>query len=457
MSKSKNKTLKIEYKFKNNGLIIKAKGRNFHLTYPKDIWNSYPKEQKNFLIDNLVYLLTVNIPLIAPVDGIYYKNTSLPFFKPLIDLLMIDGIPSAVHSYKDSTFKRLKEFHNYKYIFKDETIKFPIDKDSSKTNKDIAIVPLSFGKDSLSSLGILREIGIKPICIYINDTESPSENKIKLKMIKRIKKEEGIKAYTLTNEIEQLNDFEFWNTEEGCLGYMHMIMGFCLLALPFVHYFKAKYIILGNQQDMNFSFVNKDGFLTYPAPDQNSTWQKQMSKMIKLITSNKTQVASVIEPLTNIALMNLLHLRYSDLGQYEVSCDCLDASKEPRWCHNCPKCARLSLFMKAFGIDTRLVGFKSDLLSKRHKKLYSVFGGKEIDQYEQSQEAKEQQLLAFYLLYKRGERAELIDYFRQKYFKKVQKDIRKLKGKYLRIFETANLPGELRRRILTIFKDQLGC
>lgn len=455
MTKRKNNTLNIESRIKANGISLKVKGESFNLIYPKKIWKAYPQKQKVFLNDNLVYLLTINIPFVAPVDTIKYKNISLPYLKPYIDALTIDGIPSAVHNYEDSTFKILKDFNDYNYIFKDKKVKLPSNKKPLEVDEETAIVPLSFGKDSLTTLGILKEAGIKPICIYINDTESPSENKIKLKMAKRFPKEQNIKVYTITNEIEKLNDFELWDTKEGCLGYMHMIMGFCLMLMPFARYFKAKYIVLGNQQDMNFSFINKDSFLTYPAPDQTHRWLTNMSRMVKEITPGNIQITSVIEPLVNITLMGLLHNRYPDLGQYEVSCDCLDASNEPRWCHNCSKCARLGLFMKAWGIDTSYCGFKHDLLEMEHKKLYSLFGGKKTDQYEESKEAKEQQFLAFYLACKRGERGELIDYFKKNFLSKDKNKVEKLKDKYLKIYDIIDMSEVLKKKVRAIFKEQL--
>jgi len=430
MPKSKNKTLKIKHELKSDGLLLKTNGFKFRLIYPENIWQAYPEKQKRFLIDNLVYLLTVNIPFISGKDTIIYEDISIPYFRPIIDLLVKESIPSAVHSYDISTFEALKNFNNYQFIFKDKSIKKPPTR-FPNLREDIAVMALSMGKDSLTTLGILKDMDIKPICVYINDTVSPSENKIKLNMVNKLKNEQNVKIHIVTNEIEKLNDFEFWNMPESCLGYIHMMMGFSLILVPFVHFYRAKYIALGNQKDMNFSFINKDGFRTYPAVDQTSKWTHRFSQVIGQISQNKAYVRSYIEDFTNIKLIHLLHKKYANLGKFQVSCDSLDKSDEKRWCHNCSKCARLSIFMKAHGIDTKRVGFKKDLLSKEHKRLYTIFNGSETDEYEQSKEAKEQQLLAFYLAYKRGEKGYLIDYFKKYYLNKVKKNIKRLKEKYL--------------------------
>ena len=78
MPKSKNKTLKIKHELKSDGLLLKTNGFKFRLIYPENIWQAYPEKQKRFLIDNLVYLLTVNIPFISGKDTIIYEDISIP-------------------------------------------------------------------------------------------------------------------------------------------------------------------------------------------------------------------------------------------------------------------------------------------------------------------------------------------------------------------------------------------
>jgi 7-cyano-7-deazaguanine synthase in queuosine biosynthesis len=318
-----------------------------------------------------------------------------------------------------------------------------------------AILSLSCGKDSLLSLGVCDEIGLNPISIYINDTVSPPENKIKTKFVKKIAKEFGFKFFIVKNEIEKLNDFEFWDKDESCIGYTHMVTGFCFISLPFSHYYKAKYIVVGNQQNMNFKFCNKNGFLTYPAFDQTRRWMKQQDIMIKIMTSGKVSVMSVIEPLTNIAIVRILHKRYEKLGKYEVSCDCLDASLEKRWCHNCSKCARLSLLMRANGISLERVGFKRNLLDKKHKNLYCLFDGKEIDCYEKSREARDEQLLAFYMAYRNNQRGYLIDLFKKKFLEEAKSREDHLFKKFFSIHKSITMPKKIEKRVLSIFREEL--
>ena len=430
------------------GINISFRNKNYNLVYPEKIWKSYPN--KNVLIRNLTPLATLSLPLMLNIKKVYY-NAPKPFFQKQFKKLLLKDLPSSTYDNKQDAIKLAKKFLEIKYEFEQTKLKERNMK-YNKPQKPRAIIPLSFGKDSLLSLAVSREIGLNPVSIYIDDTISPTENKLKLAQGKKLAKEFKQKHYVVINNIEKLNDFETWNKPETSFNYSHMATGFCFIALPFVYYHNAKYIILGNEQDMNFSFRSIQNTLTWPAYDQTSEWQQEQDKMIKKLTANKTGVTSVIRPLTNIAIVKILYSRYPNLAKYEVSCDCLDVSKEKRWCHTCNKCARLFLFMKAFGINTKKIGLRN-MFKKKHKKLYCLFNGKEVDRYEKSQEAREQQLLAFLLAYRQKARGYLIELFKKKFFKEALAKEQELRKKYFKLWP-AQMPREL-KEVLSIYREEL--
>ena len=355
-----------------NGLRLSYRKKNFDLVYPSKVWGSYPRNSKQVLIDNLTYLLTINVPLVSYFRKITY-NTSKPFFEKQFKSIVLKGIPSASSDYDQHTKELVERFLSTKVEFKDDKVKKPFwDKEMGEKT----IIPLSCGKDSLLTLAVAKEAGLNPIAVYIIDTVSPSENNIKIKHAKKLCKEQGIPLVFLKNSIEQLNDFETWDTMETCVGYMHMITGFCFISLPLLHYYDANKILIGNQKDMDFHFINTEDILTWPAPDQTSRATREQHKMIQKMTEGRAGVYSIIRPLTNIAITKILHHRYPDFAKYQVSCDCLDACDETRWCHECNKCARLSLFTHAVERNPRKLGFKHDLLDKKHEKQYALFKGK---------------------------------------------------------------------------------
>jgi len=444
--------MRLNCKENERGFTLNFKDKEFSLIYPEEVWQAYPKEVKNFLIDNLVHLLTINLPLIAGIKKLKY-NTSTPLFKKFFHTVVMNSLPHAVEDYNIVTDDIIKQFLDIDYEFNDSRVK-TCSYDPEVEEK--ATVLLSCGKDSLLSLAICNEIGLDPVSIYINDTVSPTENRIKIRQCKKLSKEFDLKFFIVRNELENLNDFEFWDKDESMIGYTHMVTGFGFIALPFSHYYKTRYIVIGNQQNNNFSFRNKDGFLTYPSFDQTSIWMKQQDAMIKAITSRKVNIMSVIEPLTNITTIRILCKRYEDFAKYQVSCDSLDANLEKRWCHECSKCARLSLLMKANNVDNKLVGFKSNLLSKKHKELYCLFDGKEKDCYEKSKEARDEQLLAFYMAYKNKQKGYLIDVFKKKFLKEAKAREDYLFKKFFSVHKSVTIPRKIKKSVLNIFKEELN-
>jgi len=444
------KTIDLKAQNLSNGLRISYKKKNYDLNYPPKIWGSYPANSKKVLIDNLTYLLTINVPLVSKFNKVVY-NTSRPFFQKQFQRMVLNGIPSAGNDYKQTTKEMIGKFLSTQVVFKNDAVKKPFwDKEMGEKT----IVPLSCGKDSLLTLAVAKEAGMNPVAVYIVDTVSPIENKLKIKHAKKLCKEQGVKLVLLKNNIEQLNDFDTWDTIETCIGYMHMITGFGFISLPLLNYFKADKVLIGNQKDMDFAFVNKEDIVTWPSTDQTAGAEKEQHNMIKKMSGGKAGVYSIIRPLTNIAITKVLNHRYPEFAKYQISCDCIDACDENRWCHNCNKGARLSLFMHAVEKNPKRVGFKYNLLDKKHEKHYALFRGKKVDHYEMSVEARDQQLLAFLMAYRAGVKGYLIDKFKKVYMKEAGKREKELRKKFFKVYPL-RLPRKYKKKIVEIYKEEM--
>ena len=444
---------KLVFSLLGSGIGIKFRNRFFSLSYPEKIWRTYPKKEKDFLFDNLAYLSTITFPLVSEFKNIRY-NTSYPLFKPYFQQMVIRDIPSSTEDYPVSTAKTVKKFMNLEVNFKDYQIKNPVYR--TRPAKNRLIVPLSFGKDSLLTLAVAREIGFEPIAVYINDTTSGLENRWKLEMIKKLSRDFKIETMVITNQIENLNDFEYWGKNESSLGYAHMIAGFCFLSLPMAYFFKAGYIALGNQQDMSFPFWNKEGYRSFPSFDQSLEGTKQLDSIISLATQNKVRLISLIEPLTNLAITKILNQRYPDLAKLQISCDALNTlDNRQRWCLNCSKCARLFIFMKAWGINPEKIGFTRELLGKSSEKFYRLFSGRLVDNYEKSGEARDEQLLAFYLAYKKGARGYLMDKFKKTFLNEAIRREKSLRKNFLQLHSMETIPENLRNKVGKIYSQEL--
>ncbi|MEW6358529.1 MAG: hypothetical protein AB1696_19500 [Planctomycetota bacterium] len=440
----------LSFKETARGLKLTCKGGTYCLDYPAKIWKAYPRAAKDVLVDNLAHLLTITMPLVSGDETVRY-NTAVPVFKPAYDSMVIEGIPGAVEPYPEDTAETIRRFLNINYIFESNEAKHPTMKGMSRER---AVVAISCGKDSLLSLAVCDELGLDPVPVYINDTVSPAENRIKLKFMRMLAKEFGFDLQVVTNEIEQINDFETWNKDETCLGYMHMMTGFGLVLLPFAHYYKARYIVLGNQQNMNFGFLNKDGYWTWPAFDQTHYWTKRQDTMVRVLTGGGTHVVSVIEPLTNIAIMRVLMHEYPEFAKYLVSCDSLDASDEKRWCHNCSKCARLQMFIRAAGGDIRHVGFRHDMLQKKHRRFYCLFSGSAVDHYERSAESRDEQLLAFFMAWQNGASGPLMAEFEKEFLAEAMEREDELQKRFFTFYDPIAIPDRLRQRVLNFYERE---
>lgn len=432
------------------GINARSQKGEFRLAYPSKVWNSLSEGEKAFFLDNAAYLSTICIPVVSGKRKLKY-NTSKPFFKREFDSSVVKDIPSAVEGGSCSTNEEIRKFKNSRYVFSDSKAKKPVF--DAKTGER-AVIPFSCGKDSLLTLAVCSEIGLNPVPVYINDTVSPSENKYKTAALRKIAAEKKLDFGIVKNTFEKLNDFEFWNKEETDKGYSHLITSFCLFSMPFLKFHNAGYLIMGNELDLNSTFVNKDGVKCFPSYDQSFEGTKKLGRMMKKATKGKVRTGSVISPLHDIAIMKILHSRYPLLGKYQLSCCCLDASKNKRWCYGCPDCARFYVYMKALNLSPKLIGMNKNMLDKRHFRCHYLFNPDKKGRYEKADD-DEQMKFAYYLAYRNGAKGYAIDRFREMFLDEIKENEDKLHKKYFGIHSSETIPKKLRKKIIPIYKEEL--
>lgn len=428
------------------GFSVVFNQRKYNLVFPKQHWSVLPTRLKQYYLQEFGFISTVSMPLVSRFERLMY-NTPQPLCEDEVKDIILHQIPGVADDYNLDTKRTIDRFNAIQYDFTGQT-----STEGEADAHDGGVLLLSCGKDSLLTLGIGRELGIDLTPVHINDTTTPHENKVSLATMKKIEQTTGIAVEIVTNHIEKLNDFEEWNTPPSCLGYSHMITGFCFLAVPFLHS-SGSVVLLGNQQNMNFSFHTRDGYVGYPSYDQTTTARHQQQTMLQQLNPNY-RVMSLIEPLTDLAEMKILFSRYPELARYEFSCNCLYGTNEKRWCHECNKCARLSLFMHAHNIDIKKVGLRS-MLSRQFMQYYALFGRSPgVDRYEKSKEARDQQLLAFYMAYKNGVRGHLIDLFKREYLAEAVEREDELRKTFFGVYDT-EVPPYLRTPLSSLYSEEL--
>jgi len=313
--------IKLGVKETMSGLVFRHGRTRYSVSWPRGVWRKLPARFREVLGDHLAHLLTIDLPLAAGAEGVEL-NRARPCFWGEFNTLMLGSIPQTVGTRPRSTTRVLKAFRGIRYRFTTDVPKIP-PRRTWKT-KPRAVVLFAADKGSVASLALAHEMGLDPVAVYIDDAVSPGERRIRrsrLEMLQRM----GIPVEVVTNEVERL--VELGGRKRGGirLGPMHRVTASVFLALPVAHALGARYIVLGDPQDMNFPFVNKEGFYTYPCFDRTSSWTMQIDAMIRMLTGGGVRVLSLIEPMTLAAVTKLILSHYPQFLDLILSPDCLDA------------------------------------------------------------------------------------------------------------------------------------
>ena len=328
-------------------------------------------------------------------------------------------------------------------------------KNVNRNSKKRAVIPFSFGKDSLLTFALADELGIKPYLIFFREPRSPHENRHKYKLAQRFFDEFDIDVHFFPLAPGWLREVDTDNT----WGWGLQLTQYTLLTIPYLFGLKSKYLFWAHEQSCNDTFVNGEGFILNPVYEQSYNWVLTSNATAKVLGSNAI-FASLLEPIHELAIIKILHSRYPDIAKYQTSCFAEeDIARSRRWCGVCTKCARMYVMFLAHGISPSKVSFFENMLTPKKRHLYPIFEQdlvKNDSAYAKSAAAKEEQLFSFYLAAKKGAKGPLMDEFKKKYFKAVKKKENYLRGKYFGIHTTNTLTYELKTPILKIFEEELS-
>lgn len=446
MSLKKNQALTIGARQINNGISIHVDGRRFTIEYPRSIWLKTPLLIRQFLAENLAFGQTHFLPLIFNQKRINYKM-ALPafeifFFKnhlcDLLDTERVDGAPFLSY---------LRNFYNLEYNFQPRLSSLPIKKDIPvfHPSQPNAVIPFSFGKESLATLGLCLELGIKPILVYFEDPIEKYEKPYKLGLIREFAQKFKLKVYFVKNQAGLLRCGAAFGKHSD-LGWGVQTTVLNLMLVPFVFAFCANYIFFGSEYANN-EFESFKGWKLFHSYDQTTYWTKQQSNMIRLLTNNQCQVNSSLEPIEEINIFSLLHYRYPGHGKYQFSC----RAEKPlfnhsQWCHACYKCARMFLFALALNVNPNQIGFRKNLLIPR---MFHDYLGSGLESGS-SQELD----FAFYVLARRKFKSPQVALFAKKRLPHL-KPWNWYRKYYNSLKPEQNLPEVYRGKIKSIFKEEL--
>lgn len=445
------KKILIETKISERGLQINVNKKSFSINFPKIIWENCPLSFKEIFSENLAFALTLHLPYLLNSNSLIYKMPE-PETKEIISQGFQLSLPATALMKNEKTSKLLKKFSQIKYQFngrKNSSFDPPL----RKLKKE-GILLFSFGKDSLLTFSLCKEIGIKPIPIYVKEPLTLWENYHKERLAKEFSQEFNQEILFLENEAGKLRE----PGKSGWYGWELQLTQFGLMFLPIAFSKRASYLFFANEQSCNDQFLDEEGFFCNPVYEQSVDWTLKFEKMAKILGLKNIKVSSLIEPLHEIAIIKILHSRYPEIGKYQMSCgEILEKITESRWCGNCSKCARIYIFLLANNIDPKRVGFPHDMLEFKYKNRFALFedgNGKNYG-YDKARLGRDEQLLAFLLAWRNGGRGDLIDLFKSLYLKEAEKREKELRKKYFGIHSTTTIPNEIKDKVLKIYKEEL--
>jgi hypothetical protein len=437
-------------KIQKNSIEIKIKKKRYQIKYPKYIWDKFPKSLHKVFADSLTHISTWHIPLVNQASVVYHfphPPIESVFFK-----MLFYSLPMNVFENKElKTSSLLKNFYNANFLTQFKSLNyFYSGKKVKKQLKNNAIILFSFGKDSLLTYGLLNELGVNTVLIFIKEPYSIFENHHKKKLAERFFKQFKKEVEFFPLSVGKLRQSEglFW-------GWDIILSQYAFTLLPYFFYYQAKYLFFGNEQSCNFYVKDDEGYFVNPVFEQSVSGMQLLQNIPKLFFIS-THIGSLVEPINEIFITYILHHRYSELGKYQMSCFSEETeAKKRRWCGVCEKCVRMYIFFKALGISPDKVGFyNNDMLSLKKENYYVIFNNKIESTYGGSGLGKDEQLLAFYLAYKRGAKGELIEKFKKIFLSEVEKRKERLIDEYFGIHSSYSLPSALRKRVLNIFETE---
>jgi len=449
--------MNLSIKKNDNGVIINLNGEKLSVNYPSAIWNNFPNETKDFFMDNYLFLKSLHFPLILKVNKIKL-NTAQPLLKSFFMTMQFMDIPNISDFDGIKTDNLFKKFFNSSFKFNNGNIKYP--NLNYVLNENNSVLSSSFGKDSLLSLALAREINLDNHPVWIEEKGAPHENSYKRKLIKKFKEEFDITIEKINNETMLLHDYTYLKiSNEPDFILSHLLTEYAFLLIPFLYNYGAQYLFFGNEQSCNQTYTSKNGYKCYPVFDQSMEWMQEINKLLNITLGKRIYVSSLVEPLHDMSIIKILHTRYPKFAKYQYSCfpDETTVNNFKRWCCSCSKCARLYIIFKAFNVNTKKLGFPNGMLSKNHMKYYSIFSSsKKLSSYDSSGVGKDEQLLAFLLATKNKVKGELIDEFKKRFMKEVEDREDELRKKFFSIHKSVTIPKKIKTKLLPIYKEELS-
>ena len=445
------KKTSIDARVLSNGFTTVIHHETIRTSYPNAIWKKVPVGVRPEIARTAAYFATRHLALSNPAELAY--NFPPPMGRLVADYGFFYSMADASVEFprkKLTTARVLQPVYNAEF-----SIAFRGIPPSTKTRTSFSIhprsvtIPISFGKDSLLTFALSRELGLTPHPVFIEEPTCPYQNRKKRELSRQFNAEFSPGITRFPNALGSLRQ-----SGDMMWGWDMLLAQYTMLLLPFVYANKSAHFFWSNEKSTNEHEVDRDGYIISPTHEQSVQWVLHLNNLYRAV-GVPTVVSSLLEPIHELFILSILHKRYPDIGKYQLSCD--GERTRYRWCGNCFECARVYIFFAALGIDPASVGLMGTMLAKSKKNLFYLFsdgdGPRSLDILFQSYPER---LLAFYLAHKRGVKGELMDLFVKTLLPHTEKRKSKLFAKYFAIHEMQTIPPQLQPPLRRIYEEELA-
>lgn len=454
MIRSKKPTsLTIDAHITKNGIDILVNRELFPITYERSLWKSLPAQQKIILRDNIAPAATLFLPLIHKLNTIHYK-TQRPIAETSLFKTGIYDMPVCAATDHASSLSYIKRFFNVEPTFTPGDIAVPDSVSFTPTKKIKPVIPFSFGKESLLTFAVCKNLGLDPVLVSINEPSNKYEARHKAKLIPAFEKEFKTKIHTITYSPGWFRYGRHWGYKTE-LGWGVQLTEYCMLLLPFLHKYKANAILIGNEHSCDDQSWDDSGLRMYEVGyDQHSHWIGQLGMLASTMLGRRVNIMSFVDPLGELAEMIILHTKFPNIGKYQLSCFADTASASGRrWCQNCFKCFYSFALLRAAGIDYRNVGFDQNLFNKKNKTYTGLFSG---NPDARSFGNPDELALALYMASKRGDTGAAINSFAKKGLANVQHSLKRITSTVLAVHPSKTTSEHYAKKIADLYKKSLA-
>jgi hypothetical protein len=419
--------------------------------FPKDIWQAFPKKQA--FINELAYISTLSVPLILKDSDVWY-DTPIPRFIEFYNRCFALAIPNLVEYIPEENANdilgRLTSLNRH-FFKKTNPEALP---QKNIWHKKRAVLPFTYGKDSLLSLVTLKSLGYEVIPVFIDERMLPRGLALRNELYKEFREQHNLEVHRVENEIQLLSDYQVLEIPETRLYQVHVHFIYLMAMIPFCYYFDAPHIIFSNEFHNSLDQVFKENHRCAHLVMQSREIDKELSNIAEQFSGGQIKAVNPIDVLGDFSIHRILHEKFPEFARYRISCH-LETAEHDKWCHDCYRCAQAFVFFLAQGKDPFEEGFETSMLELDKKNHFSLFQ-KEIhpdDEYHRF--ISEEEELAFLMARTNGAKGPLVDLFTEKFINKPDARRKKLEK---RVFRLQTTPGSsaIQKEAAAFYKETLS-